>query len=161
MITFRSLEDKEEDFIQLHRWCSNKNVYEWFEQRILSLEEIKDKYKRKIFSKEQDCFIIQYDGRDIGYAQIYPYNSTTYEFDLFIGEEDCLSKGIGTKVVKELNKKILKDYRIDSIIARPFSRNTRAVQCYLKSGYQIIREEDGTDTLGNKEKIMVMINNRL
>ena len=42
-ISFRSLEDNEEEFIQLQKWCNNKFVYEWFEQKALSLEEITNK----------------------------------------------------------------------------------------------------------------------
>lgn len=32
LIAFRDLKDTENEYRQLHKWCSNKFVYEWFEQ---------------------------------------------------------------------------------------------------------------------------------
>ena len=63
-IRFRPLKNEEEEFIEIHRWCKNKFVYEWFEQRILSMEEIKNKYKKKLSGGKQDLFIIQYQEKD-------------------------------------------------------------------------------------------------
>ena len=91
MIELRKL--NELDFKKLYEWCSKEFVYEWFEQRILSYEEIVNKYKSKMEQDKQKLFIIKYDNKDIGYAQIYKYSDTlpvevtpnTYEYDLFIG----------------------------------------------------------------------------
>ena len=83
-----------------------------------------------------------------------------YEFDIFIGEEDYLSKGIGSKVIDVLKDKIYDDYKADYIILRPFARNTRAVKCYMKNDFKKIDEYEGKDTLGNKEDIVVLINKK-
>ena len=155
----------------LHRWCKNKFVYEWFEQRILSLDEIRNKYKNKLESNKQKLYIIQCDGKDIGFAQIYKFENdynikidskykNTYEFDLFIGEEDYLSKGIGRVIVNKINDMIYNNDEVDSIILRPFKRNIRAIKCYLKCNYKIIGEYDGFDTLGNPEVITVLLNEK-
>lgn len=45
-ISFRKIEDND-DYIKLYNCCKNKYVYEWFEQRILSYDEIVNKYKNK------------------------------------------------------------------------------------------------------------------
>ena len=47
-ISFRKLKNNTNEYKQLHKWCSNKFVYEWFEQRILSYDEIVSKYKNKL-----------------------------------------------------------------------------------------------------------------
>lgn len=166
-IRFRPLKN-EEEFKQIHRWCKNKFVYEWFEQRILSMEEIKNKYKKKLSDGKQDLFIIQYQEKDIGLVQIYkfeydiqleelnPYQNI-YEFDLFIGEEEYLSKGIGTEIVNLISKKIYSSYHADAIILRPFKRNKRAVKCYEKCNYKRIKEYDDYDTLNNPEVISVLL----
>lgn len=166
-ISFRRLNNN--DFSKLHKWCSKKFVYEWFEQRILSYDEIVNKYTNKLNSGKQDLFIIQCDNIDVGLTQIYKFENdinldiekynNIYEYDLFIGEEYS-SKGIGTLIVKEINKKIYSKYNADAIILRPFKRNTRAIKCYEKCDYKIISEYNGTDTIGNPEIIMVLLNEK-
>lgn len=151
---------KETDFEKIYHWCQNKYVYEWFEQRKLSLDEIKEKYQNKLNSKKQDLFIINYNNHDIGLVQKYLYKDKTYEYDLFIGEEEYLSKGIGSRIVNLVNEKIFNDYSADSIILRPFKRNERACNCYKKCGFKIVKEYDDVDTLGNKEKIVMFMKER-
>ena len=168
-IDFEKLSIINIDYEQIHKWCSNKFVYEWFEQRILSLEEITNKYRNKLNDGKQDLFIIKCNGKNIGLVQIYKFendinlkelNHNIYEYDLFIGVEEYLSKGIGTIVVKKINDMIYDKYNADAIILRPFKRNTRAIKCYEKCDYIIIKEYDGKDTLGNPEVISVLLNKK-
>lgn len=168
-ISFRKLEDSKKDFDLLYKWCQEEYIYEWFEQRILSYDEIVTKYKNK-FGK-QELFVIKVDNKDIGFTQIYKYDHDTnisnldnytniYEFDIFIGEKDYLSKGIGTNIVKEINNMIYSKYKADAIILRPFKRNIRAIKCYQKCDYRIIDEYEGKDTLDNPETIVVLLNEK-
>lgn len=163
-ITFKSV--NKNDFSLIHKWCQQKFVYEWFEQRILSYEEIVTKYTNKLNDNKQDLYIIQYDNKNIGLMQIYKCNmhfnefNNLYEYDLFIGEETYLDKGIGTKLVNIINEMIYTKYKANAIILRPFKRNIRAIKCYQKCHYQIIDEYQGTDTLGNPEIIIVMLNKK-
>ena len=156
LITFRDLKNTDNEYRQLHKWCSNKFVYEWFEQRILSYDEIVSKYQKKLKEKIQDLFIIKCDDKDIGLVQIYKYKDNIYEYDLFIGIEEYLNKGIGTIIVNEINDIIYKKYKANSIILRPFKRNIRAIKCYKKCGFKQIDEYLGKDTLGNPEVITVL-----
>ena len=158
MINFRDLSSN--DFLKLYEWCKQEFIYEWFEQRILSYDEIVSKYSKKLKEGKQHLYIIRYDNKDIGLVQIYKYEGNTYEYDLFIGEENYLDKGIGTKVVNKINNIIYTEYKADSIILRPFKRNIRAIKCYLKCGFKIIDEYLGKDTLGNDEMITVLMNDR-
>ena len=167
MISFRELEDSDNDFKKLYNWCQNKFVYEWFEQRKLSYEEIYDKYHNKLLLGKQKLLIIQYDNKDIGLVQIYKYDDreieelnryqNIYEYDIFIGEEDYLSKGIGQEVIKLINHKILLDYGADAIVLRPFKNNTRAINCYKKCGFKVIYEYIDKDTIGNTIVINVLL----
>ena len=168
-ITFRPLENSSHDFKLLHKWCKQEFVYTWFEQRILSYDEIVTKYTNKLNSNKQELLIIKCDDKDIGFTQIYKYNhdvfikninnyNNIYEFDLFIGEEAYLSKGIGTIIVKLINDMIYFKYHADVIILRPFKRNIRAIKCYEKCDYKVIDEYNGKDTLNNPEIITVLLN---
>ncbi len=151
--------DDENNYKLMHKWCSNDFVYEWFEQRVLSFDEIKNKYKNKLMSGEQDMYIMICDDTPIGYVQIYK-NDDSYEYDLFIGEEDYLHRGIGSRVVKMINDLIYEKYKVDHIVLRPFKRNVGAVNCYKKNGFEIIDEYEDEDTLGNKEIYLLMINKK-
>ena len=165
-----SFSDTPSNYQLLNKWCSDKNVYEWFEQRVLSYGEIKEKYQRKLLEGKQKLFMVYYQTKPIGFVQIYQYDDiifdeikeykNIYEFDLFIGEVDYLSKGLGSKIVDYVDKYIYDYYHADCILLRPFKRNTRAIRCYQKNNYQIIKEYDSHDTLGNKEIISVMIKRR-
>ena len=168
-VTFRTLENNNEEFKQIYKWCRNEFVYEWFEQRVLSMDEIIKKYRNKLERDIQKLFIIQYKGKDIGLVQLYKFESdikldelekykNIYEYDLFIGEKEYLSKGIGTEIVKLINEMLYLNYKADAIILRPFKRNIRAIKCYEKCNYKLIKEYNGKDTLGNLEVISVLLN---
>lgn len=159
-ITFRKLIDNPKEYKQLHKWCQNEFVYEWFEQRILSYDEIVNKYKNKLKEGKQELLIIKCDDKDIGLVQIYKYDEDTYEYDLFIGEEEYLDKGIGTIIVNKVNNCIYDKYKVNSIILRPFKRNIRAIKCYEKCNFKYVNEYLGQDTLGNPETISVLINKK-
>ena len=63
--------DDNDNYKLMHKWCSNKFVYEWFEQRILSFEEIVNKYRIKLQEDKQKLFMINYNGKNIGFVQVY------------------------------------------------------------------------------------------
>lgn len=168
-ITFRKLSNNKEDYEKLYNWCKNEFVYEWFEQRILSYDEIVNKYKTKLENKKQNLYIVKSNNKDIGLVQIYKFEEdvkvsgldkykNTYEYDLFIGEEEYLNKGIGKKIIDSINDIIYKKYNADSIILRPFKRNERAIKCYEKCGFKIVDEYKGEDTLKKEEDILILLN---
>ena len=160
--------DKKDNYELLYKWCSQEFIYEWFEQRKLSYEEIENKYKNKLLANQQQLFFINYNDNKIGFVQIYKYDDkksesfkkydSIYEYDIFIGESEYLSRGIGTQIIKYVNNYIYEKYLCDCIVLRPFKRNERAVKCYEKCGFEIMDEYVGTDTLGNKEKMIVLLN---
>jgi RimJ/RimL family protein N-acetyltransferase len=162
-IVFRELTDSIDNFRNLHKWCSQKEVWEWFEQRILSYDEIIEKYQRKLSLHEEDMYMISYNKKDIGFTQIYkfvnymhviPECQNIIEFDIYM-DSLFIGQGKGTDIVKEECKYIFDNYNCDAIILRPFSRNIRAIKCYKKCGFKFIKEYDGHDTLGNPEKISI------
>lgn len=169
-ITLVKFSDHEDNYKLMHKWCSQKFIYEWFEQKKLSYDEIVNKYKTKLITRKQELFFVSYNEKNIGFVQIYKYEdnkldklnkyNNIYEYDIFIGEEEYLSKGIGTEIVNYINKYIYNKYLADCIILRPFKRNIRAIKCYEKNRFDIIYEYDDVDTLGNKETFLVLMNRK-
>ncbi len=162
-----SFNDSDDIYKLIHKWCSEKYVYEWFEQRVLSYDEIVEKYKKKLLDGKQELFLIKCDEVVIGLVQLYKYNDflfdeiqnykNIYEYDIFIGDSKYLHKGIGSKIINIVNKLIYDKYSGDCIVLRPFKRNINAIKCYQKNGFKIIKEYNGKDTIGNDEKLVVLI----
>lgn len=160
--------DKKDSYELMYKWCSQEFIYEWFEQRKLSYEEIENKYKNKLLANQQQLFFINYNNNKIGFVQIYKYDDkkskafikydSIYEYDIFIGESEYLSRGIGAQIVKYVNNYIYENCLCDCIVLRLFKRNERAVKCYEKCDFEIVDEYVGSDTLGNKEKMIVLLN---
>lgn len=168
-ISLKKVYDSKEDYEKIYNWCKNRNAYEWFEQRMLSYDKIVHKYKNKMIKKGQDLYIIKSNNKDIGLVQIYKFKNdinlrdldkyrNTYEYDLFIVEK-YLNKEIGKKIIDSINNIIYKKYDADSIILRLCKRNKRTIECYQKCNFEKVDEYVGTDTLGNKENMIVLLNN--
>ena len=83
-----------------------------------------------------------------------------YEYDLFIGDSNYLHKGIGTKVIEIVNNYIYDNYQADCIVLRPFKRNQIAIRAYEKNQFHNVKEYNGKDTLGNNEKMILLINTK-
>lgn len=167
-LKFRLMIDNKEDYQKVYKWCQEKFVYEWFEQRKLSYEEIVNKYSNKINKSNQTVLIMEYENIPIGLLQFNKYVDNLevinkknfkniYEYDLFIGKEAYLSKGIGKTIINTIDNYLFKEKNADAIILRPFKRNIRAIKCYQKCGYQMISEYLGKNTIGDLEVICVML----
>ena len=169
-IKLRSIKDDIDDYTKIYEWYQNINVYEWFEQRKLTLDEVIRKYKNKIYNTKQTLLIIEYDDNPIGLIQFYEYPlneqndfiedyNNLYEFDLFIGDPTKLSKGIGTKVINMICNYLF-DNKAERIVLRPFKSNERAVNCYKKCGFKEIGEYKDKNSIGKDEITLVLIKNK-
>lgn len=158
-IVFKPLEKN--DMSLFLTWAKKPHVRDtWFQE---GYENI-DKYQQKIEGNGYDySFIIYLNDTPIGYIQtsdLYAYKIKcqnlkgvftneepgTFCLDLFIGEEDYLNKGYGTEIVKAFIDKLFKDFNAKKILIDPACSNKRAIRCYEKAGFKIIRKEhDGMD----------------
>ena len=101
-------------------------------------------------------FIIYINDLPIGYVQscdLYAYrtlcpkpkglftreNQGTFCIDLFIAESDYLNKGYGTKIVKLFTKKLIDEFGAKKILIDPAASNKRAIRCYEKAGFTIVK----------------------
>lgn len=143
-IYLRDIVDNEEEYKRLYNWCLNPSVYKYFEQRILSYDEVVSKYKRRVGNEEVKTLIILYKAREIGLVQ------DVVSIDIFIGDSSFYGLGIGTRIVKYIGKYLLSKF--DMVIANVQSTNDSSINMCLKSGFKKLREVDYSDTLGNSTK---------
>lgn len=141
----------EKDLPLFYEWAKREHVQKtWFIQGYDKVEAIHHKVKGNGY---EFPFMIMYEKRPIGYLQycdlttcrqicpkpddIFPEDvQGTYCFDIFIAEESCLEKGIGTEVVKKLCRLLSEKPGIKRIMVDPNSQNTRAIRCYEKAGFK-------------------------
>ena len=160
-IYLRDIVDSDEEYKRLYSWCLNPSVYKYFEQRILSYDEVVSKYKRRVGNEEVKTLIIVYKDKEIGLVQYEKMDDEDREsfgvlldnvvsIDIFIGDSSFYGLGIGSRVVKYIGEYLL--CRFDMVIANVQSTNDSSINMCLKSGFKKLREVDYSDTLGNSTK---------
>lgn len=168
-ITLRKLKDSLFDYKLLEKWYQQKEIYLYFEQRKLNIEEIKKKYyPRTLKDTNVPVYIIEYKSKPIGIIQyalidnnrklFYEINKDNcYELDIFIGEIRYHGRGIGTKVIELLSKYLFENKEANLLIMCPLKENEKAIKCYKKCGFFVKKDFTEKDTIGNYQEYYLMI----
>lgn len=137
----------EEDLNLLVQWFKAPHVAEWWvAESLLDEQALKEKYRAYITSQRMNARIICLGQRPMGYIQFYGACKSdgnywwqepegTYSMDLFIGEPDCLCKGYGTTVSRQVCALLFERPEVIRLIIDPDPRNERAIRCYQKVGF--------------------------
>jgi len=151
-IRIRTLNDNDYPF--LLKWLTDERVLEFYEGRDkkYTLEAIKKHFSEE-WEDEVFRVIIEYQGKPIGYGQIYKMydelyddyhyprsNEVVYGMDQFIGEPNFWGKGIGTKYTKMVFDFLKRERSVDAVILDPHQDNVRAIRMYQKAGFRIIED---------------------
>lgn len=151
------LEDKEKNYRLLEKWCSNEEIYKCFEQRILSYDEIVKKYKNRCsINSKVPVYMIYYKDKEIGIIQYQNVKPNTYELDVFIGEIDLHSKGLGEIVINLMTNYLIKFNGAKTLLLCPLKENEKAIKCYSKCGYKIKKEYKDFNTIGEEKDYVMM-----
>ena len=157
-----------ENYKLLEKWCSQEEIYKHFEQRILSYDEIVDKYSKRcninsnvpvymIYYKSEPIGIIQYKKIDTETSKLYKVSSLdSYDIDIFIGNLQMHSKKIGEKVIKLFTNYLINIKGAKTLTLVPLIDNLKAINCYKKCGYKIKGQIEMPNTIGEVKKYLVM-----
>ncbi len=145
-ISIRTLEPKDAEL--LVKWLSNPTVLEYYDgrDRPHDIELVK-----KQFYENRDeiiqCIVL-YRTTEIGYIQFYEiddeeiekyeykeFKGKVYGMDQFIGETVYWNQGIGSRLIKETVKYLIKHKDAKKIVMDPQAWNTRALRVYEKNGF--------------------------
>jgi aminoglycoside 6'-N-acetyltransferase len=146
-IQFRPLEFA--DLPLMHEWLNRGEVLRWYGIKSTSLEEVTAHYSPLIRDEDPTrAFAMLYDGLPIGYIQTYlladyPVETASFEVelggagvDLFIGDEEYLHRGLGSKALRKFLQEIVFTMDdIDFCIIDPVPDNNAAICCYEKAGF--------------------------
>ncbi|MDH6231332.1 aminoglycoside 6'-N-acetyltransferase [Mesorhizobium soli] len=139
---FRPLTGK--DMPLLARWLGEPHVAAWWGDKKTELKGIGE----NIDSISVEPFIMELDGRPIGYIQSYdphledenPYQDQptgTLGIDQFIGEPEPVGKGHGTQLIAEFVEMLFEE-GAPRVIIDPDPANAVAIHVYEKVGFQPI-----------------------
>lgn len=170
-VVLRKLKDDLSDYQLLKKWYQEKEIYTHFEQRKLSLEEIKKKYyPRTLDNAKVPVYMIEYQNKPVGIIQcqlidddnknLYEItNDNCYEIDIFIGEISLHNLGIGKTAIDLISNYLFEEKDASLLVMCPLFDNVNAIKCYEKCGFKIIREFETENTIGIIKKYVLMIKN--
>lgn len=171
-IKLRKIKDQEMDYKLLEKWYQEKFVYLYFEQRPLTYNEIQHKYYLRTLDNAQvPVYMIEFNNVPIGIIQYKLVNNddkeryglnddNIYELDIFIGELDYQNKGLGKICINMITNYLFENKFAEKIIMCPLKDNIKAIKCYKKCGFNILKEFKDNDTIGNEKEYILMIRQR-
>ena len=135
MFRFRPLTAN--DFPILLKWLSRNHVKQWWDDGDDTLEKVARHYGA---ADETARFVLveanNESEKPIGYFQYYFAAENSIGIDQFIGEEDYLNRGVGTRAIKMFIELIKRKHAPQTIILDPSPENKRAIRCYEKVGFR-------------------------
>ncbi|MFB5662620.1 GNAT family N-acetyltransferase [Alteribacillus sp. HJP-4] len=136
----------------LEKWLNDPFVLKYYEGRDHPFSM--DKIMKEFYRDEEGMFrcIVEYHDHPIGYIQYYLVDEPTkklyhitdnskaiYGMDQFIGEAHYQNKGIGTALVQAMSAYLIEEMQAELIVMDPQQWNKRALRCYEKSGFVIVK----------------------
>lgn len=144
----------EDDLPMLHDWLNRPHIVEWWggEDERPTLDEVYAHYLPRVLAQEQVTPYIALLGEvPIGYAQSYvalgagdgwwedETDPGVRGIDQSIADPALLGKGLGTQLVRALVDRLFQDPAVTRIQTDPAPNNLRAIRCYQKAGFRIVR----------------------
>ena len=134
---------RENDLVELDHWC--KNIHS---KRFMS------RTTPRFFSAQQsvrndlwEWYVIELENRSVGTVWLEKENADSEwaVLGIVIGFEDFLGKGIGAYAISEAIAKARKNLRFSKVKLNVRKTNSRAISCYRKCGFSVIREDIKTN----------------
>jgi aminoglycoside 6'-N-acetyltransferase len=144
---FRFRPVTEKDLPLLAAWLARPHVARWWDDPD-ELQHIVG----HIDSISVEPFIIELNGRPIGYIQSYdphleddhPYQNQptgTLGIDQFIGEPELVGLGHGSRLIAEFVEQLFEE-GVPRVIIDPDPDNSVAIRCYEKAGFKRLGESE-------------------
>lgn len=149
-VSLRPLESQDSPLL-LHWLTDSRNLAYWEgESAVFTPERIQEDFYHDEWNASR-C-IIQYEGRDIGYAQAYlldgemfaeyQYPRTdlrTFGIDQFISVPELWGQGIGRRFIRLLCGWLRDCGGAQAVVLDPHADNPRAIRCYEACGFRKVK----------------------
>ncbi len=136
-----------EEFFLFYTWAtqSDASAY-WYGERcgtrIPSLQDFRNEWQPHYFDGSQPekgrSFVILADGKPIGQINYNEINRicNAVDIDVLIGEDLQKGKGYGSDAIRTLVNHLFLYMQIEHCELKVLSENTRAIQAYLRLGFE-------------------------
>lgn len=131
----------ENDTDNIVRWRNNPKVTENFIIRTpFTPESHLNWFHTRVQTGEVAQFIIvdTEAGKDVGsvYLRDIDHKNQKGEYGIFIGEDDCRGKGIGSAAARLILDYAFDELKLNRVFLRVFANNKRAIRSYEKAGFK-------------------------
>lgn len=132
------------DIILFEKWLYIPHVAKWYHDPLDWIDEVKKRNSEFSFLHH---FIVELEGKPIGFCQYYEYHhsgedwhgnidiTNTYSIDYLIGDTEYLGKGYGTAIIKALIEEIKLHNNPNRIIVQPELENKASCNTLLSCGF--------------------------
>jgi RimJ/RimL family protein N-acetyltransferase len=130
----------------LHEWLQRPHVAEWW-RPTPSFEEV----------GLLQGYIALHGDRAIGFIQSYVVKDCgdgwwedetdpgARGIDQFLAHGEDLGRGLGTAMIRAFVARLFDDPSVTDVQTDPEPRNARAIRCYEKAGFRVVREVNTPD----------------
>ncbi len=131
----------EQDTDNVIKWRNSPSVMENFIFRTpLDREAHLNWYNNRVLTGDVAQFIIVDTDTDTDVGSVYlrdiDKQHKKCEFGIFIGEESCRGKGIGSSAAKLILDYAFQELELNRVFLRVFAQNPRAIKSYEKAGFK-------------------------
>ncbi|HUP97144.1 MAG TPA: GNAT family N-acetyltransferase [Usitatibacter sp.] len=163
-IAFRSL--SVDDMQSLFLWLLRPHVAKWYAPAPSTFAEVVAKYgPRTQRESPVRAYVILIDGREAGYIQSYPIGlfpeyaavlggeAGVVGIDLFIGDENFLGWGLGSRAVRHfVDEMVFSRPDATACLAGPVEGNIASIRAFEKAGFR--RWKTAQNERGERECVM-------
>ncbi len=146
------------DLPLFHEWLTRPHVAEWWVQ-LPTMEQVVADYGPSIDGTMPfQCFIASDGDEPIGFIQSYTPAAWHHEgwwldendpgvrgIDQFLADGARLGQGLGTAMIRAFVDQLFADATVTRVQTDPAPENARAIRCYEKCGFRVVREIDTPD----------------
>lgn len=135
---------RNEDVPLFKKWLYLPHVARWYHDPLDWVDEVEKRTSEFSFLHH---FIVEVDGKLIGFCQFYEYHHSgedwhgntqidgTYSIDYLIGDTEYLGKGFGKAIIQALIGKIKMENNAKRIIVQPEQENKASCNTLLSCGF--------------------------
>jgi RimJ/RimL family protein N-acetyltransferase len=173
-LTIRMMRDAADEYERFAAWRNLAHVRDWWDpdDPPMTTESAFEEYGADVAGRTATrAAIIEVDGTPVGFLQFYPWAAYQQELvaigvevpagawglDIFIGEPQWLSRGIGSRAVRTLCDRLIRDEGATAIAFGVEKGNQRARRAYEKAGLTPTVEFLDSDTRGGERVLSILM----
>lgn len=136
-VTFRDIEMR--DLETIRQWRNSPVISRnMFSTVTITAEQQLKWYESVCRGERGHCWLVESEGQPVGYASLARAERAedTYEFGLYIGNQQLVGKGYGAAILFSILDKGFEELNAHKIICEVLAFNTPAIRLYERFGLQ-------------------------